>query len=160
MGCERFNVYYIGSMPSEKPSGIISINEAIADLRDIDEEDYTAAMVHVSTASILITNEENGGLITESRVRYLSFLGIGRDQCKFGYIVSTCRNQFICHVLHCPDSAGPLAKSVESACKVRYQKVLEAKKRQLLAAPKLQRQQTIPNMMSEISKKLHGAVAA
>ncbi|XP_075243245.1 amyloid beta precursor protein binding family B member 2-like isoform X2 [Convolutriloba macropyga] len=158
--CERYNVYYIGSMPSEKPSGISSINEAIADLRDIGEEEYTAAIVHVSPASILITNEENGSLITESRVRYLSFLGIGRDACKFGYIVSTCRNQFICHVLHCPESAGPLAKSVESACKVRYQKVLEAKKRQLLAAPKLTRQQTIPNMMSAISKTLQDAVSA
>ena len=67
--CERFNVYYIGSMPADKPSGIGSINEAIADLRDIGEEDYTAAVVHVSPSSILITNEENGELITESRVR-------------------------------------------------------------------------------------------
>ena len=43
---------------------------------------------------------------------------------------------------------------------MRYQKVLEAKKRQLLAAPKLTRQQTIPNMMSAISKTLQDAVSA
>ena len=41
---------------------------------------------------------------------------------------------------------------------MRYQKVLEAKKRQLLAAPKLARQQTMPTMMSAISKTFQDAV--
>ena len=69
--CEKFHVYYIGSMPCEKSNGIDSINEAISDLRDIGAEEYTAALVQVSPSSILITNEENGALITESRVRYV-----------------------------------------------------------------------------------------
>ena len=70
--CEKFHVYYIGSMPCERSNGIDSVNEAISDLRDIGAEEYTAALVQVSPSSILITNEENGALITESRVRYVN----------------------------------------------------------------------------------------
>ncbi|XP_077863047.1 amyloid beta precursor protein binding family B member 1-like [Saccoglossus kowalevskii] len=37
------------------------------------------------------------------------------------------KNQFCCHVFQCEHSAGGLAKTIEAACKLRYQKCLDAK---------------------------------
>jgi hypothetical protein len=34
---------------------------------------------------------------------------------------------FICHVFHCEPTAGPLCKTIEAACKLRYQKCLDAR---------------------------------
>ncbi len=34
---------------------------------------------------------------------------------------------FVCHVFHCEPTAGPLCKTIEAACKLRYQKCLDAR---------------------------------
>ena len=33
----------------------------------------------------------------------------------------------MCHVFHCQPSAGQLCKTIEAACKLRYQKCLDAR---------------------------------
>ena len=33
----------------------------------------------------------------------------------------------MCHVFHCEPTAGPLCKTIEAACKLRYQKCLDAR---------------------------------
>ena len=37
------------------------------------------------------------------------------------------QNTFLCHVFHCDPSAGQLCKTIEAACKLRYQKCLDAR---------------------------------
>lgn len=37
------------------------------------------------------------------------------------------QNTFMCHVFHCEPTAGPLCKTIEAACKLRYQKCLDAR---------------------------------
>ncbi len=56
--------------------------------------------------------------IVECRVRYLSFLGIGKDVKQCAFIMHTAQDIFLCHVFHCEPSAGTLCKTIEAACKV------------------------------------------
>lgn len=58
-------------------------------------------------------------LITECRVRYLSFLGIGRNVKQCAFIMHTAQDLFIAHVFNCEPSSGALCKTIEAACKVR-----------------------------------------
>lgn len=43
-----------------------------------------------------------------------------------GFIVHTPEDTFLAHVFACDPSGGPLCKAVEAACKLRYQKFLDA----------------------------------
>ena len=54
----------------------------------------------------------------ESRVRFLSFLGIGRQVEHCGFIVHTANDVYIAHVLCCQPSSGAICKTIEAACKV------------------------------------------
>ena len=38
----------------------------------------------------------------------------------------TSSENFMCYVFHVEPSAGAMAKTIEAACKLRYQKVLDA----------------------------------
>jgi amyloid beta (A4) precursor protein-binding family B protein 2 (Fe65-like) len=62
--------------------------------------------------------QEENKLMAECRVRYLSFLGIGRNVKQCGFIMHTAQDLFIAHVFHCEPSSGALCKTVEAACKV------------------------------------------
>lgn len=42
------------------------------------------------------------------------------------FIMHTSSENFMCYVFHVEPSAGPMAKTIEAACKLRYQKVLDA----------------------------------
>lgn len=57
-------------------------------------------------------------MIAECRVRYLSFLGIGRNVKQCAFIMHTAQDLYIAHVFNCEPSAGPLCKTIEAACKV------------------------------------------
>jgi hypothetical protein len=51
-------------------------------------------------------------------VRYLSFLGIGRNVKQCAFIMHTAQDLFIAHVFNCEPSSGALCKTIEAACKV------------------------------------------
>lgn len=60
--------------------------------------------------------------MVECRVRYLSFLGIGKNIKQCAFIMHTTQDLFIAHVFECEPSAGTLCKTIEAACKVRIWK--------------------------------------
>jgi len=89
----------------------------------------------------------------ECRVRFLSFLGIGSNVQQAAFIMHTAQDTFICHVFHCEPTAGPLCKTIEAACKLRYQKCLDAR-------PASGRDQEVPNSRNSIGatiKNMFGA---
>lgn len=53
-------------------------------------------------------------------MRYLSFLGIGRNVKQCAFVMHTAQDLFIAHAFHCEPSSGALCKTVEAACKVKY----------------------------------------
>ncbi|KAK0418241.1 hypothetical protein QR680_013452 [Steinernema hermaphroditum] len=88
-------------------------------------ERWILADVSIAPSTITI-NEVGGGQIAQCRVRYLSFLGIGSDVKHCAFIMHTSSDNFMCYVFHVEPSAGAMAKTIEAACKLRYQKVLDA----------------------------------
>src|SRR5699024_7398266 len=55
------------------------------------------------------------------------FLGISLDNVKrCGFIMQVDERQFVAHCFQAEPSAGALCKTIEAACKLRYQKCLDA----------------------------------
>ncbi len=54
------------------------------------------------------------------QVRFLSFLGMGSGVQQAAFIMHTAQDTFVAHVFHCEPTAGPLCKTIEAACKLRY----------------------------------------
>ncbi|KAL7289688.1 hypothetical protein TKK_0016411 [Trichogramma kaykai] len=123
---------YLGSMQVAQATGMDVLNDAIDQLVQSQPQsqwrDVNVA-VAPSMISILAPAASDGGsdkLIAECRVRYLSFLGIGQNAKQCAFIMHTAQDLFIAHVFNCEPSSGSLCKTIEAACKLRYQKCLDA----------------------------------
>ncbi|OZC06940.1 phosphotyrosine interaction domain protein [Onchocerca flexuosa] len=118
--------HFLGVTQVPRATGIEILNEAVDRLvSQVRPDRWILANVSIAPSTIIIT-EVNGNQIAQCRVRYLSFLGIGRDIKHCAFIMSTSSENFMCYVFHVEPSAGPMAKTIEAACKLRYQKVLDA----------------------------------
>ncbi|XP_055895579.1 amyloid beta precursor protein binding family B member 2-like isoform X2 [Biomphalaria glabrata] len=121
--------HYLGTHEVIRPTGRDILNEAIQYMYyRIPPEKWKFVNVAIAPSTITITEHGNpDGMIEECRVRFLSFMGIAVDNVKLcAFIMHTSQNKFICHVFHCEPSAGPMCKTIEAACKLRYQKCLDA----------------------------------
>ncbi|KAI4878229.1 hypothetical protein NFI96_027368, partial [Prochilodus magdalenae] len=111
-------------------SGMDIINGAIDSLlSSTGKEDWTAVLLNVedATVSVIKEKEEEEEVLVECRVRFLSFLGVGRDVHTFAFIMDTGNQHFQCHVFWCEPNAGSVSEAVQSACVLRYQKCLVAR---------------------------------
>lgn len=77
-------------------------------------------------SSCISIDSNEADLILECRLRYLSFMGISTDIRICGFIMQNADGTFNCHGLMCENSSGLLCKTIEAACKLRYQKCLDA----------------------------------
>ena len=75
---------------------------------------------------IFSDDDDESNLIVECRVRYLCFMGISADIRLCGFIMHQVDNTFRCHAFLCENTSGMLCKTIEAACKLRYQKCLDA----------------------------------
>ncbi len=82
--------------------------------------------VTISPSTVSIKKYSNSDLLLECRIRYLCFIGISTDVRLCGFIVHCIDNTFKCHSFLCDNSSGILCKTIEEACKLRYQKCLDA----------------------------------
>ncbi|KAG8190962.1 hypothetical protein JTE90_010825 [Oedothorax gibbosus] len=121
-------VYYLGSTNVAKPTGVDVLNDAIDQLSaNIRNTEYKFVNVAVAPSTITISEPgEDGNQLAECRVRFLSFLGIGKNIKHCGFIVHTAQDEFVAHIFYCEPSSGALCKTIEAACKLRYQKCLDA----------------------------------
>ncbi|KAH7645367.1 amyloid beta a4 precursor protein-binding family b member 2-like protein [Dermatophagoides farinae] len=129
---------YIGFIPVTKPMGVDILNMAIEEIinslkmsltnENHDEiELMRPVLVNISPSNIVVECQETGATLVECRVRYLSFLGISLDNVKrCGFIMQVNEKEFVCHCFQVEPSAGALCKIIEAACKLRYQKCLDA----------------------------------
>ncbi|XP_065158070.1 protein Fe65 homolog [Atheta coriaria] len=118
---------YLGSLQVNQATGMEVLNDAIERLvSSVPQEQWQSVNVAVAPSMISIQQPSDDKLITECRVRYLSFLGIGRNVKQCAFVMHTAQDTFVAHVFHCEPSSGALCKTVEAACKLRYQKCLDA----------------------------------
>lgn len=57
-------------------------------------------------------------VLCECRVRFLSFMGIGRDIRSFAFIMAAAAGSFRCHMVWCEPNAAGLSEAVQAACMV------------------------------------------
>ncbi|XP_076844356.1 amyloid beta precursor protein binding family B member 2 isoform X2 [Brachyhypopomus gauderio] len=122
-----FHVLYLGTTSVSRPIGMDVINGAVDTLlSSTGKEDWTAALLSVQDANISVIKEKEGEeeALVDCRVRFLSFMGVGRDVHTFAFIMDTGNQHFQCHVFWCEPNAGSVSEAVQSACMLRYQKCL------------------------------------
>ncbi|CAH1989960.1 unnamed protein product [Acanthoscelides obtectus] len=118
---------YLGSTQVSSSTGIDTLNDSIDRLvASVPPEEWTSVNVAIAPSMISIHHAADDRVLAECRVRYLSFLGIGKVVKHCAFIVHTAQDTFMSHVFYCEPSSGALCKTIEAACKLRYQKCLDA----------------------------------
>ncbi|KAM8848479.1 amyloid beta precursor protein binding family B member 2 isoform 3-T3 [Synchiropus picturatus] len=127
---QKFHVLYIGMTSVSRPIGMDIINGAIEGLvSSTGKEDWTPVILSIAdtTLAVIKEKEEEEEPLVECRVRFLSFMGVGRDIHTFAFIMDTGNQHFQCHVFWCDPNAGCVSEAVQAACVLRYQKCLVAR---------------------------------
>ncbi|XP_037753808.1 amyloid-beta A4 precursor protein-binding family B member 2 isoform X3 [Chelonia mydas] len=126
---QKFHVQYLGMLPVVKPVGMDTLNSAIENLMaSSSKEEWMPVTMNVADATVTVINERNEEqIIVECRVRFLSFMGVGKDVHTFAFIMDTGNQHFESHVFWCEPNAGNVSEAVQAACMLRYQKCLVAR---------------------------------
>ncbi|XP_069055485.1 amyloid-beta A4 precursor protein-binding family B member 3 [Pleurodeles waltl] len=127
---QKYDTLYVGSRPVSKPMGIEVLNETIEKLTTTtDREQWKTGVMEVSDTVVAVHPPEGGDdedLIWDCQVRYVTFIGVGKDPRTFALIVDVGNQQFQCAVFWCEPDAGNISEAVQAACMVQYQKCLVA----------------------------------
>ncbi|XP_049646077.1 amyloid beta precursor protein binding family B member 2 isoform X3 [Suncus etruscus] len=126
---QKFHVQYLGMLPVDKPVGMDTLNNAIESLlNSSDKEEWPSVNMNVADATVTVISEKSEEeVLVECRVRFLSFMGVGKDAHTFAFIMDTGNQRFECHVFWCEPNAGNVSEAVQAACMLRYQKCLVAR---------------------------------
>uniref|UniRef100_A0A8C7TDI6 Amyloid beta A4 protein-binding family B member 1 n=1 Tax=Oncorhynchus mykiss TaxID=8022 RepID=A0A8C7TDI6_ONCMY len=125
---QSFQVRYLGNVPVAKPVGMDLVNVALnTAINSKEKEEWTPVTVNVASATLTIVTAETEEVLSECRVRFLSFIGVGKDVHTFAFIMAEGPGDFICHMFWCEPNAASLSEAVQAACMLRYQKCLDAR---------------------------------
>ncbi|XP_029297300.1 amyloid-beta A4 precursor protein-binding family B member 2 isoform X2 [Cottoperca gobio] len=127
---QKFHVLYMGMTSVSRPIGMDIINGAVEGLlSSTGKEDWTPVILSIAdtTLAVIKEKEEEEEVLVECRVRFLSFMGVGRDVHSFAFVMDTGSQHFQCHVFWCEPNAGHVSEAVQAACVLRYQKCLVAR---------------------------------
>uniref|UniRef100_A0A672S862 Amyloid beta A4 precursor protein-binding family B member 2-like n=1 Tax=Sinocyclocheilus grahami TaxID=75366 RepID=A0A672S862_SINGR len=126
---QKFQVLYVGMMPVARPIGMDILNGAIDSLMTSSiREDWIPVKLNVADATVTVIKEkEEEEVLVECRVRFLSFMGVGKDVHSFAFVMDSGSQHFECHVFWCDPNAGSVSEAVQAACMLRYQKCLVAR---------------------------------
>ncbi|XP_042340858.1 amyloid-beta A4 precursor protein-binding family B member 2 isoform X3 [Plectropomus leopardus] len=126
---QKFQVLYLGMLPVARPIGMDILNGAIDSLiGSSSREDWTPVALNVADATVTISKDKDEEeVLVECRVRFLSFMGVGRDVHTFAFVMDAGGHRFDCHVFWCEPNAGNVSEAVQAACMLRYQKCLVAR---------------------------------
>ncbi|XP_041444512.1 amyloid-beta A4 precursor protein-binding family B member 2 isoform X8 [Xenopus laevis] len=149
---QKFHVQYLGMMEVTKPIGIDILNEAIENLLNpSDKEGWTPVIMNVADATVTVIKEKDEEVIVECRVRFLSFMGVGKDIHTFAFIMDTGNQHFETHVFWCEPNAASVSEAVQAACMLRYQKCL-------VARPPSQKAQPPPPPSDSVTRRVTTSV--
>ncbi|XP_061690609.1 amyloid beta precursor protein binding family B member 2 isoform X2 [Syngnathoides biaculeatus] len=128
---QKFHVFYLGTTSVTRPIGMDIINGAIDSLvSSTGKDDWTPVVLSIADTTLAVIKEkeeDEDEALVECRVRFLSFMGVGRDVHTFAFIMDTGNQHFQCHVFWCDPNAGCVSEAVQAACVLRYQKCLVAR---------------------------------
>lgn len=87
-------------------------------INDVNINFWDEDLIENSSDPWLSLQEEEEEALVECRVRFLSFMGVGRDVHTFAFIMDTGNQHFQCHVFWCDPNAGNVSEAVQAACVV------------------------------------------
>lgn len=120
---------YQGKLLVDKPTGIDVINRAI-ELVVGQHNDPVVSLVHISPSSIVIENTNTTENVLECKLSRLSFLGISQNNTKLSaFIVQNAEDKFEAHVFECRPNSASLCRFIQEACRIRFEKCMDAHKR-------------------------------
>ncbi|NWZ41722.1 APBB2 protein, partial [Brachypodius atriceps] len=113
-----FYIFFI--VPFYSLLGMDTLNSAIESLMaSSSKDDWLPVTMNVADATVTVINERNEEeVMVECRVRFLSFMGVGKDIHTFAFIMDTGNQHFECHVFWCEPNAGNVSEAVQAACMV------------------------------------------
>ncbi|XP_053320952.1 amyloid-beta A4 precursor protein-binding family B member 3 [Spea bombifrons] len=126
---KKCDVLYLGSLPVSKPMGIEVLNDTIENVTSNTlREDWRPAVIEVTDTVLTVRQKEDAeeDPIWQCQVRYVTFIGIGKDPHTFALIVDVGKQCFQCTVFWCEPDAGNVSEAVQAACMVQYQKCVVA----------------------------------
>ncbi|XP_075703380.1 amyloid beta precursor protein binding family B member 1-like [Rhinoderma darwinii] len=132
---QRFQVFYLGNVAVSKPAGMDVINNTLQTAINTDRAGWSPVTVNVASATVTVLHLQSEETLSECRVRFLSFMGVGRDVHSFAFIMAEAPGIFICHMFWCEPNAAPLSEAVQAACMLRYQKCLDARPQSVSCLP-------------------------
>lgn len=121
--------HYLGMMKVPKPLGMDILNEAIEMIyAEVPSSKWVSVLFEVAPSAVRVYDRGNAdSIILECRIRFLTFLGIGINNCRLGaFVMHSAENEFFAHVFHCSPDAGLFCQTIRAACKLRYQKCLDS----------------------------------
>ncbi|XP_069833664.1 amyloid beta precursor protein binding family B member 2 isoform X2 [Dendropsophus ebraccatus] len=149
---QKFHVLYMGMQSVSKPTGMDVVNEAIDTLMTpTSKEDWTPVIMNVADATVTVIKEKDEEVLVECRVRFLSFMGVGKDIHTFAFIMDTGNQHFETHIFWCEPNAGSVSEAVQAACMLRYQKCL-------VARPPSQKPQPPPPPADSVTRRVTTSV--
>ncbi|KAG9479603.1 hypothetical protein GDO78_011561 [Eleutherodactylus coqui] len=149
---QKFHVQYLGMQSVSKPTGMEIVNEAIDNLMTpSDKEEWTPVILNVADATVTVIKEKDEEVLVECRVRFLSFMGVGKDVHTFAFIMDTGNQHFETHVFWCEPNAASVSEAVQAACMLRYQKCL-------VARPPSQKPQPPPPPADSVTRRVTTSV--
>ncbi|XP_068133915.1 amyloid-beta A4 precursor protein-binding family B member 3 [Hyperolius riggenbachi] len=126
---QKYEVLFLGSLPVSKPMGMDILNDTIENLTSTTLRDnWTAATIEVTDTSVAVHPREAAAEepVWECQVRYVTFMGVGKDPHTFALIADVGKQCFQCTVFWCEPDAGHVSEAVQAACMVQYQKCVVA----------------------------------
>ncbi|XP_075715496.1 amyloid beta precursor protein binding family B member 2 isoform X4 [Rhinoderma darwinii] len=149
---QKFHVLYLGMQSVSRPTGMDVVNDAIDILMTpTDKEDWTPVIMNVADATVTVIKEKDEEVLVECRVRFLSFMGVGKDVHTFAFVMDTGNQHFESHVFWCEPNAGNVSEAVQAACMLRYQKCL-------VARPPSQKPQPPPPPADSVTRRVTTSV--
>ncbi|XP_053312734.1 amyloid beta precursor protein binding family B member 1 [Spea bombifrons] len=124
---QGFHVFYLGGVPVARPVGMDVINDTLQTALSTCKSNWILVTVNVASATVTIISQQTEETLSECRVRFLSFMGVGRDVHTFAFIMAEAPGIFTCHMFWCEPNAAHLSEAVQAACMLRYQKCLDAR---------------------------------
>ena len=120
---------YLGKMLVDKPTGIDVIHQAI-ELVAGQHNEPVVSLVHISPSNIVIENTNTTENVLEAKLSRLSFLGISQNNLKqSAFIIQNADDKFEAHVFECRPNSASLCRFIQDACRIRFEKCMDAHKR-------------------------------
>eukprot|EP00117_Sycon_ciliatum_P036589 scpid13613/ scgid27519/ Amyloid beta A4 precursor protein-binding family B member 1; Protein Fe65 len=122
---ECFAATYLGFTDVPSSSGVETIRNAVSKMQHTSQDNWVEVIVEISSVKIALIDQKTQVTFKEHRIRFLTFLGMGSDTSYCGYIMSSGKDKFWCHVFLCEKTSGKLVMALQSACKARFQRVVD-----------------------------------